>query len=121
MSTSALLVTHADSKPFGIIELGPDAELYFRQRQVIEIYTVSQRPPDFRSDFRPTESEGHLFRGTYVIGLGSTELLTICSLRKDTEDLLVDYFGRFASGDHDAILKLRTGSPVLSILCYLRR
>lgn len=121
--TSALLVTQVDSKPFGIIDLGPNAEMYFRQRQVIEIYTVDQRPPDFRSDssYRGSQSEVHPFRGTYMLGLGSTELLTICSLRKDTEDLLVDYFGQFARGDHDAVLKLRVGSPVLSILGYLRR
>lgn len=120
----ALLVTREQKRPIGIIDIGHQAEEYFRMCQTIEIHTATPVEPLFRDDqnYRAKVSEGHPFVGSYIRGLGDTELLLmIFSLRNDTEKLLVEYFSRFASGDHDAILSLKINSPIVSILGYLRR
>lgn len=120
----ALLVTREQKRPIGIVDVGPQAEDRFRMCQTIEIHTAVQSDPAYReadASLRLGMSETHPFVGSYMRDLGETELLTIFSLRSDTEKLLSEYFGKFASGDHSAIVGLKINTPIFSILGYLRR
>ena len=121
----ALLVTKEYRRPIGIIDIGPQVQSYFKGMQLMEIYTYE--PPSVRfaqlsdTDPMPAMSKVHFLEATYMHGLGPDPLLTIHALNQNTENLLVDYFGAFSGGNHDAILEIAGSSPVVSILGYLRR